>query len=134
MDISDYEGADIIQNLDLKIPNSLEGQFDCIIDPGTIEHCFNIPVVLKNLEKMLRPKGRILHWNGLTNAIDHGFYMFLTFFNDYYTAAGFQICDRYICEFNNNSPVFVANLYNIQYKRINWLKSKRQMVSNNGKK
>ena len=99
LDVSDYEGADIICNLNENIPNSLKNRFDCIIDPGTIEHCFNIPIVMNNITNMLKLNGRILHWNGLTNAIDHGFYMFSpTFYFDYYKKKKFKIIDSYICE------------------------------------
>jgi hypothetical protein len=124
LDISNYEGADIIFNLNEDIPDSLMNKFDCIIDPGTIEHCFNIPIVMNNLSKMLKVNGRILHWNGLTNAIDHGFYMFSpTFFHDYYKNKGFLIKDSYICELSFKK-YFLAKIYEIDENRVDWFKSK----------
>jgi len=124
LDVSDYEGADIIWNLNEEIPNSLKNRFDCIIDPGTIEHCFNIPIVMNNLTNMLKLNGRILHWNGLTNAIDHGFYMFSpTFYFDYYKKKKFELIDSYICELSFKK-LYLAKIYDIDESRVDWFKSK----------
>lgn len=93
LDKSDYEGADEIFDLNSPdLPAHLEGSFDVVIDGGTIEHVFHLPNALKNIMKMVREGGRIIHLSPSSNHIDHGFYMFSpTLFYDYYFANKFEI-------------------------------------------
>lgn len=76
MDLSDYEGAGILHDLNDPIPDALVGQFDFIFDGGTIEHVFNVPVALMNVFRMLRPGGRFVSANGMNGWVGHGFYQF----------------------------------------------------------
>src|SRR6266542_2706970 len=51
LDNSDYEGAEIIGDLNRPLAEELlvkAGRFDLIIDSGCLEHIFNVPQVLKN--------------------------------------------------------------------------------------
>lgn len=93
LDFSDYEGADTVFDLNSEaLPDSLLGQFDAVIDGGTIEHIFHVPNVLNNIFKMLKVGGRIIHLSPSSNHIDHGFYMFSpTLFWDYYYCNGFEV-------------------------------------------
>ena len=76
MDFSDYEGAQIIQDLSKPVPPALEQQFDFIFDGGTIEHVFNVPVALENVFRMLKPGGRFVSANGMNGWVGHGIYQF----------------------------------------------------------
>lgn len=76
MDISDFEGADIIHDLNIRIDAELYAQFDSIFDGGTLEHIFNIPVALENIVNMLRDGGLFISVNGANNQLGHGFYQF----------------------------------------------------------
>ncbi|MCP3969651.1 MAG: methyltransferase domain-containing protein [Rhodobacteraceae bacterium] len=76
MDFSDYEGATILHDLNKPIPSDLEGRFDFILDGGTIEHVFNIPVVLENVFRMLKPGGRFVSVNCMNGWPGHGLYQF----------------------------------------------------------
>ena len=76
MDLSDYEGAGILHNLNDPIPAALEGEFDFIFDGGTMEHVFNVPVALMNVFRMLKPGGRFVSANGMNGWVGHGFYQF----------------------------------------------------------
>src|SRR6185436_204491 len=42
MDHSDYEGADVAQDLNLPLRNELASRFDVVFDGGTLEHVFNV--------------------------------------------------------------------------------------------
>ena len=48
IDYSDFEGASIVHDLNNPISNELKGQFDTVIDGGTLEHVFNFPQAIKN--------------------------------------------------------------------------------------
>jgi len=92
LDATDYEGADIIADLNVPIPEQFHNQFDVIVDWGTLEHVFHLPQALDNLFKMLRIGGRIIHFDAASNSVDHGFYMYSpTLFWDFYECNGFNI-------------------------------------------
>lgn len=93
LDVSPYEGAEIIWNLNQAgVPEPCRGAFDIIFDGGTLEHVFHLPNALANLHEMVSVGGRIIHALPLANYVDHGFYMFSpTFFCDYYAYNGYVL-------------------------------------------
>lgn len=76
MDASDYEQADFVHDLNKPIPESYWGQFDTIIDGGTLEHVYHLPNALTNIAKMLKVGGRFLSMSIANNWLGHGFYQF----------------------------------------------------------
>ncbi len=97
LDISDYEGADIICDLaTLYLPENLVNKFDYIYDGGVLEHIFNFPQALINTSKMLKIGGTIVH-DLPCNWVEHRFYSFSpTCLIDYYKANHFSIVDIYL--------------------------------------
>lgn len=95
LDFSDYEGADIILDLNNPdIPDQLRSRFGCILNGGTIEHVFHIPNALATISRMLRPNGIVIHQIPVHNWVDHGFYQLCpTLLFDYYSAARFEILE-----------------------------------------
>lgn len=76
--------------VDLNLPVDL-GDYDLVIDAGTIEHCFNIAQAIINAAQAVNVGGHIFHSPPLT-MINHGFYNICpTFFHDFYTQNGFEI-------------------------------------------
>ncbi len=76
MDLSDYEGANVLHDLNQPVPEHLHGAYDFILDGGTVEHIFNVPQALTNLDRMLSDMGRLLALNPANNWLGHGFYQF----------------------------------------------------------
>ncbi|MEM8774917.1 MAG: methyltransferase domain-containing protein [Pseudomonadota bacterium] len=76
MDFSSYEGAEILHDLNKLPPKKLQGKFDLILDLGTIEHVFNVPVALESVYRMLQPEGRFVSANGMNGWYTHGMYQF----------------------------------------------------------
>jgi hypothetical protein len=74
MDYSDYEGATIVHDLNDPIREELRGQFDLVIDGGTIEHCFDLRTVLSNYMELPRIGGSIVIHTEANNSMGHGFY------------------------------------------------------------
>lgn len=105
MDYSDFEEADHLFDLNSDtLPEELMDRFDVIIDGGTIEHVFHVPNALKNVHKMLKVGGRIIHVVPSSNYLDHGFYSFSpTLFCDYYWANQYGI-DRLQVFRHENKP------------------------------
>ncbi len=98
LDYSEFEGAAIIHDLnDPNLPEPLHEKFDVIIDHGTLEHVFHIPNALRNLFRLLKTGGRLIHASPSSNLVDHGFYMFSpTFFYDFYVTNEWEINSIYV--------------------------------------
>lgn len=80
----------IEQVADLNYPQDL-GQFDFVIDPGTLEHCFNIGQAMMNAANAVKPGGRIFHISPMS-MLNHGFYNLCpTLFYDFYEQNGWAI-------------------------------------------
>ena len=68
LDCSEFEGAEIIFDLNNSdLPPQIEGNYDVIIDHGTIEHIFHIPNCLNNIFKLLKINGRVIHSSPASN-------------------------------------------------------------------
>lgn len=93
MDISDYEGADIIFDLNSeKCLPELKNRFDYIVDGGTLEHVFHVPNALNSIVEMLSLNGKVYHYVPAANYINHGFYSFSpSLFIDFYKSKKFFI-------------------------------------------
>ena len=98
-DISRYENPDIILDLNKNVKKFFFNKFHNIVDMGTIEHIFNIPVLLNNYKKMLKKNGNLIIATTCSNSIDHGFYSFSpTFFFDFFDKNGFELKDCFLRE------------------------------------
>jgi len=99
MDISNYERADIIHDLNVAVPASLIDQFDFIIDGGTFDHLVDIHTAFENVVKMLKPGGRVFQWNAASNFTGAAYISFgPDLFYDYYVLNQFADCKVYIAE------------------------------------
>ncbi|MEL6648089.1 MAG: hypothetical protein AAFQ05_10345 [Pseudomonadota bacterium] len=76
MDFSDYEGAEIIHDLNEPVPDELKGQFDLIFDGGTTEHVFDVATCMRNLFDLLAPAGILVGCSPANGWLGHGFYQF----------------------------------------------------------
>lgn len=90
-DVSTLRHADVIIDLNDPVSDDLHDRFDLIIDPGTIEHCFNVAQAMKNISEMTAVGGFVFH-STPGAYMNHGFYSFSpTFFLDYYSKNGFLV-------------------------------------------
>lgn len=88
VDIYAFRGTERI--VDLNEPQYL-GAYDLVIDPGTIEHCFNIGQAIVNAANAVKPGGRIYHSPPLS-MLNHGFYNICpTMLWDFYEQNGWAI-------------------------------------------
>ncbi len=76
LDLSDFEGANILHDLNDPVPDDLEGRFDLIFDGGTSEHIFDVATCMDNLGRMLAPGGVLVSCVPANNWFAHGFYQF----------------------------------------------------------
>ncbi|ULQ57422.1 class I SAM-dependent methyltransferase [Flavihumibacter rivuli] len=76
LDASSYENATYVHDMNAPIPKEWEGQFDTVIDAGTLEHVFNFPQAISNAMKLLKPGGYFIMITTANNFFGHGFYQF----------------------------------------------------------
>lgn len=76
MDYSDYEGADIVHDLNKPIPDALHGKYDIVLDGGTLEHVFDVKTAMTNAHDLLAPGGTFIGISPGNNFFAHGFYQF----------------------------------------------------------
>jgi 2-polyprenyl-3-methyl-5-hydroxy-6-metoxy-1,4-benzoquinol methylase len=63
VDVSPYEGAEVIHDLNQPLPDRLRGTADFIVDGSVLDNVFDPATGLRNLTEMLRPGGRLLMSN-----------------------------------------------------------------------
>lgn len=90
VDVSDYQGSEVVHDLNEPIDSSLHGRFSLVIDPGTVEHCFNIGTAFMNAANLAAVGGLVFH-NNPANWLGHGFYCLspCAYF-DFYRENGFE--------------------------------------------
>ncbi len=89
-DVAKHRGCEEIIDLNEPIDH-LDYGYDFVLDPGTIEHCFNIGQAAYNMVQMLKRGGIIMHENPF-NWANHGFYnMNPTWYADFYGQDGFEL-------------------------------------------
>ena len=101
LDISDYEGAEIVQDLNRPLPSDLEGQFDFIYNGSCLDNIFDPVTSLRSMTQLLRPGGRIVHIEHGTHL--HGPYLKYSpdWFFDYYLLNDFEDCKSYLAVFHD---------------------------------
>ena len=96
LDHSDYEAAEVIHNLTTPVPENLKGCADFIVDGSTLDNTFNPALTLKNYNDLLRPGGRLLLINSLSNHFDPYTIATPSWFFDYFVVNKFEDCRVYV--------------------------------------
>jgi SAM-dependent methyltransferase len=93
LDVSDFEGAEVVHDLNKPLPEQFKERFDLVYDGGTLEHVFNFPLALQNCMEMLRPGGMLFMHTIANNYCGHGFYQFSPelFFRVFSAENGFEM-------------------------------------------
>jgi SAM-dependent methyltransferase len=109
LDHSDYEGAEIVA--DLNMPLEISARADFIIDGSTLDNIFNPAQGLRNYAQLLRPGGRLLSANVYTSRFSPYSIVTPLWLLDYFVINGFVDCRVYITVTTPDSlDVFTINL------------------------
>ena len=96
LDVSDYEGADVILDINASIPEEYENKFDFILDGGVLDNVFDPASTIKNVAKLLRPGGRVIHTNFMSYFPSVYLGCSLDWYFDYYAINNFIDCKTYL--------------------------------------
>lgn len=131
MDVSSYEGADIIHDLNERIPESLRDQFDFIIDGGTFDHLVDVRTAFENVVQMLKVGGRVFQWNAASNFTGQAYISFgPDLFYDYYVLNQFADCKVYIAEVDGCTQPESWDLYEFEGSaQFKHFQSKRVLIT-----
>jgi SAM-dependent methyltransferase len=100
IDISNYENATILHDMNKPLPEGLKNQYDTVIDSGTLEHIYNIPQALENCSFLCKPGGQIIHSLPANNSCGHGFWQISPelFFSLYSEENGYKDTEVFLKE------------------------------------
>jgi hypothetical protein len=76
IDVSDYEGANIIHDLNLTLTTKPEQRWTCVFDGGALEHIFHFPTAIRNCMEATAVGGHFVTVCPWTGYAGHGFYQF----------------------------------------------------------
>lgn len=84
------------QFLDLNLPqpddSPLAQRYDLVLDSGTTEHVFDVKEAMFNTASLVRPGGRVVHFNPVQGYCNHGFVLMQpTLYFSFYEANGFAL-------------------------------------------
>ena len=101
IDISGYEDASILHDMNRPLPETYRDQFSIVIDGGSLEHVFDFPAALKNCMQAVAPGGHFIGITPANNFMGHGFYQLSPelFFRVFVPANGFKIINIIIYEY-----------------------------------
>src|SRR5258708_7633099 len=92
LDVSPYEGAEIIHDLCTPLPDNLKGTADFIFDGSCLDNLFDPGMAIRSLSAMLRPGGRIMLFEHST-AIQGALVSFSPeWFFDFFAANHYEDC------------------------------------------
>lgn len=122
LDLSDYEGANLLYDLNERI--HLGSTYDLIIDGGTLEHVFNVPIALENISSFLKVGGRVIHFVPANGYMGHGFYQFSPeFFASVYSEEnGFPSSKIFLYNWKKKRKLYRVKVQNL-HSRIEIRKS-----------
>ena len=98
LDMSSYEGAQVIQDLNIPIPDNLHNKFSVVMDIGTSEHVYDVAQSLANIRNLCILGGQIMVLSPANRFLGHGFYQFSPelFFRAFSQEHGFDIQALYL--------------------------------------
>jgi SAM-dependent methyltransferase len=108
LDVSAYEKASIVFNLEHELPRKLYNCADFIFDGGCLDNIFDPAAALRNISRMLRPGGRFLSMN--TAGPHPTAYLKLSadWYMDFFAINQYADCKTYICNYPNSVDVQLA--------------------------
>jgi hypothetical protein len=76
LDISDYEGATVVHDLNGAEPPEVTERYTAVLDGGSLEHIFHVPNALRSITSLVEVGGHVLFINPTDGNSGHGFYQF----------------------------------------------------------
>lgn len=110
LDLSDFEGATVRHDLNVPLPDELDGRWTAVIDGGATEHVFRFDTALESSMRLVAPGGHLVAIVPTNQQAGHGFYQIGP---EVYLGAlvpdnGFELCGMWVHEATPNGRWSVA--------------------------
>jgi len=111
IDISSYEKASILHDMNQPLPRELCNKWDTVIDGGSLEHIYHFPQAMDNCSRLCRTGGQIIHFVPGNNFLNHGFYQFSPdlFYQLYSPENGYEDTEVFMTEIGFHSRCYKVN-------------------------
>jgi hypothetical protein len=96
MDVTDYEGANLIWNMCEPVPHHLHETYDVIFNGSVLDNIFDPAQAMRNMTRLLAPRGRIIHIEMVSNFLYEYLIYSTDWFIDYQIVSGFTDCCIYV--------------------------------------
>ncbi len=120
IDVSAYEGASIVWDLCIPIPDQLAEIADFIVGGSTLDNVFSPAHYLQNIARMLRPGGR---WFEINHANDFNSpYVILPppWYFDFFCVNRFDDCRVYVLEFSGPVHAYKTLVPLLPNQQVGW--------------
>ena len=126
-DISEFEGANKICDFGKPVPES--EIYDTFVDFGSSEHIFEISQSFKNIIKLTKIGGMIIHNLPTANGCGNGFYQISPelFFSLYSEKNGFRDTEIFMIDISKKKPSYVVKLKKPSTSDRNEIRTKNEM-------
>jgi hypothetical protein len=120
VDISDYEGAEIITDLNRPIPEELIGTAECIFGSSTLDNVFDPAQYLRNISAMLTTNGRLIEADVWANRYRPYVLVSPAWLFDYFVVNRFQRCRLFMIEYSNGSHLYELRVWHNPKQQVTW--------------
>ena len=101
MDVSDYEGAEIVHNLNGPLPDDLKDRFDFVYNGSCLDNIFDSATSMRSIAALARPGGRVIHLEHGTDCNGPYVKFVPTWFYDYCVLNEFTRVSVFTAYFNS---------------------------------
>ena len=102
IDVSDYEGAEVVHDLNFPVGPEHHGIADVIFDGSCLDNLFDPATALKSISTMLRPHGRAICFEHGTPIQSAMLCFSPEWFFDFFACNGYDDCQVFVCSFGQS--------------------------------
>ena len=99
LDVSSYENANIILDIQKRIPWRYRRYADFVYDGGSLDNIFDVAATIRNISRMLKPGGRFLASNNGGPHPTSYLKFSADWFMDFFAYNQYADCKTYICNY-----------------------------------
>jgi hypothetical protein len=125
LDYSNYEGANILHDMNLPVPNELKEKYSTVLESGSLEHIFNFPTSMANCMEMTKKDGHLIIITPVNNIMGHGFFQFSpeVFYRVLGERSGFKIEMMLIFEYSPDEKWYSVSDPKLVKQRVELMNS-----------
>lgn len=101
VDVTDYEGADIIHDMCTELPTHMHGKYDFVFNGSCLDNIFDVSAALRNFGLCLKPTGRLFQIEAGTSTRAAYVVFSPEWFIDFFIANDWANGSIYICRAGN---------------------------------